>query len=168
MKWFIIALVIASLLGSIMWVMPSPRQRYQAHLRLKARKLGIQVQLARVELPRARGETEPEVRTIPAYRIPRNNLERSERDNWTHWEVLRVETLDNAGLIEGWSWSKGQGGLSPAAVERLNAILSQLPDDVLGIESTPLSLTLYWGERGDESRLDDLQALVRPLLEQKI
>lgn len=168
MKWFIVALVVASLIGSIMWVMPSPRQRYQAHLRLKARKLGIQVQLARVELPRARGETEPEVRTIPAYRIPRTNLERNERDSWTPWEVLRVDTLDNEGLIEGWSWSKGQGVLSPVAVERINAVLSQLSDDVLGIESTPLSLTLYWDERGDESRLDDLCALTRPLLEQKI
>lgn len=168
MKWFIISLVVASLIGSVMWVMPSPRQRYQANLRLKARQLGIQVQMARVSLPRALGEMEPEVRTIPAYRIARTNLERGERDNWIGWEVLRVDTLDHLGLIENWSWSKGQGILQPEALERLNSLLEQLPDDVLGVESTPLSLTFYWDERGDETRLDLLYRLAQPVLEQKI
>ncbi|MET3999447.1 hypothetical protein [Marinobacterium sp. MBR-109] len=168
MKWFIITLVVASLIGSVMWVMPSPRQRYQANLRLKARQLGIQVHMARVSLPRALGEMEPDVRTIPAYRIARTNLERSERDSWSGWEVLRVDTLENLGLPEHWSWSKGQGGLQPAALEQLNSLLEQLPDDVLGVESTPLSLTFYWDERGDESRLDYLHQLAQPLLEQKI
>jgi len=168
MKWFIIALVTASLIGSIMWVMPSPRQRYQAELRLRARKLGIQVQLARVSLPRARGEMEGEVCTIPAYRIPRTNLDRRERDNWLGWEVMRVDTLNNDGLIESWSWSKKAGGLSAAALVQINRLLEQLPDDVLGVESTPLSLTLYWDERGDATQLERLHALAQPLLEQKI
>lgn len=168
MKWFIITLVVASLIGSVMWVMPSPRQRYQAALRLKARQFGIQVQLVRVTLPRAQGEMEPEVRTIPAYRVARTNLDRKERDGWCCWEVLRVDTLDNRGLLEHWSWKTGQGMLSPAALELINALLEQLPDDVLGVESTPLSLTLYWDERGDESRLAQLHELVQPLLEQKI
>jgi len=168
MKWFIITLVVASLISSVMWVMPSPRQRYQASLRLKARQLGIQVKITRVSLPRALGEVEPEMRTIPAYHIARTNLERSERDNWCCWEVLRVDTLDNLGLPEHWSWSKSQAALQPAALEQLNHLLGQLPDDVLGVESTPLSLTFYWDERGDEARLDYLHQLAQPLLEQKI
>ena len=168
MEWFIVALVTASLIGSVMWVMPSPRQRYQAELRMKARKLGIQVQLVRVSLPRARGEMEGEKQSIPAYRLPRTNLERSERDQWVGWEVLRVDTLNNQGLIENWSWSKKEAELSDAALLSINRMLEQLPDDVLGVESTPLSLTIYWDERGDETRLDKLFALAQPLLEQKI
>lgn len=168
MKWFIIALVTASLIGSVMWVMPSPRQRHQAELRLRARKLGIQVRLARVALPRAQGEMEGEVCTTPAYRIPRTNLDRRERDNWSGWEVLRVETLNNDGLIEHWSWSRRADTLPAAALEQINRLLEQLPDDVLGVESTPLSLTFYWDERGDVSRLEQLHALAQPLLEQKI
>jgi hypothetical protein len=39
---------------------------------------------------------------------------------------------------------------------------------VLGVESTPLSLTFYWDERGDETRLDLLYRLAQPMLEQKI
>lgn len=168
MKWFIIALVTASLVGSVMWVMPSPRQRHQAELRLRARKLGFQVQLVRITLPRAFGEVEGEERTLPVYRLPRTNLERHERDNWPSWEVLRVDTLHGDGLIEHWSWSKKAENLPPAALDQINGVLAELPDDVLGMESTPLSLGLYWEEQGDTDRLEQLHALVQPLLQQKI
>lgn len=168
MKWLIIAFVVASLIGSIMWVMPSPRQRYQADLRLRARKLGIQVQLVRLALPRARGETEAEEISVPAYRFVRHNLERAERDHWVGWQVHRLETLDCAGLPAGWSWLKGQGALAPVQLARLVSLLKALPEDVVGVESSPLHLTLYWHEHGEPERLEQLQAQVQPLLEHKV
>jgi len=168
MQWFIISLVVAFLLGSVMWVMPSPRQRYQAKLRLEARQKGIQVQMVQLTLPRALGEMEPEVRTVAAYRFPRTNLERRERDHWRGWEVLRIDTLHNRGLPEHWSWSKGAKALQPAALGQLHTLLQQLPEGVLGVESTPLSLTFYWDERGDETRLDLLHRLAQQALAQKI
>ncbi len=168
MEWLIIAFIIASLIGSVMWVMPSPRQRYQAELRMRARKLGIQVQLARVDLPRARGEMEAETVSVPAYRFIRDNLERGERDNWISWQVHRLDTLDNTGLPEGWSWLKGQGALSATAQAQLLTLLNALPDDVVGVESTPLHLSLYWHEQGEADRLEKLHALVKPLLAQKV
>ncbi len=168
MEWLIITFVLVSLIGSVMMVMPSPRQRFQAQLRLRALKMGIQVQLARVALPRAKGELEPETVSVPAYRFIRDNLSRSERDRWVGWEVYRLETLDNAALPQGWSWLKGQGALSQDAMTQLLALLDALPDDVVGVESTPLHLTLYWYERGEPDRLEQLHALVRPLLENKV
>lgn len=168
MKWLIIALILASLIGSMMWVMPSPRQRYQAQLRMRARQLGIQVQLARVELPRARGEMDAETVSVPAYRFIRQNLERSERDRWLPWAVHRMQTLDQEGLPKGWSWLKGQGSLSDNAQAVLNELLEALPDDVVGVESTPLHLSLYWHERGEADRLDQLNERVQPLIAQKV
>ncbi len=168
MEWLIITFILASLIGSVMWVMPSPRQRYQAQLRMRARKLGVQVQLARVTLPRAKGELEPETISVPAYRFIRDNLVREERDGWIGWEVHRLETLDNEALPEGWSWLKGQGDLSQEAMMQLVTLLHGLPEDVVGVESTPLHLTLYWYEHGEADRLEKLHALARPLLEQKI
>jgi hypothetical protein len=168
MKWFIIILVMASLLGSVMWVMPSPRQRHQGRLRLKARQMGIHVQLVRVSFPRASGELEGEDRTLAAYRFARTNLEQKERSGWRCWEVLRVETWNNKGLPDHWSWGKKVAVLEPAECEQLSAVLQQLPQGVLGVESTPLSLTVYWDERGDEVMLEQLAALIQPLLNAKI
>ena len=38
MKIFIIVVIVASLLGSFMWMMPTQREKFQAQLRLKAKK----------------------------------------------------------------------------------------------------------------------------------
>ncbi|MBA4501922.1 hypothetical protein H1S06_06030 [Marinobacterium sp. 3-1745] len=170
MKWLIVALIFISLLGSVLWVRPSPRQRYQAKVRMRARALGIQVQLAHVDLPRARGELEAERVSVPAYRFVRTNLESRERNAWVEWEVHRVETigLHNEVLPQGWSWLKGGGTLPEPVLSRLVELLNALPDDVVGVESNPLNLTLYWYERGEIERLDQLQALVQPLLDAKI
>lgn len=168
MKWLIIVFIMASLIGSVMWVMPSPRQRYQADLRMRARKAGIQVQLVRLELPRAQGEMEGDTLSVPAYRFLRHNVERVEKDRWHCWEVLRLETLNQQGLVAGWSWRSDDVALAGEALDGLNSILQQLPDDVIGVESTPLHLTLYWHERGEADRLDTLIGLVAPLLERKI
>ncbi|PSL14869.1 hypothetical protein CLV44_10645 [Marinobacterium halophilum] len=168
MEWVIIVFIVASLVGSVMWVMPSPRQRYQADLRMRARKLGIQVQLARLALPRAQGEMEAETISVPAYRFVRTNLERAERDAWIGWQVHRLATLNDAGLPDGWSWIKGAERLSATAQASIIELLQQLPDDVVGVESTPLHLSLYWHERGESDRLEQLHAWVQPLLEAKI
>ncbi|MGB2130139.1 MAG: hypothetical protein ACPHXW_01860 [Marinobacterium sp.] len=168
MEWLIIVFIMASLIGSVMWVMPSPRQRYQADLRMRARKAGIQVQLVRLELPRAQGEVEGDTINVPAYRFLRQNVERAEKDRWHCWDVLRLETLDQQGLEPGWSWRSEDVTLTGHSLEALNVMLQQLPEDVVGVESTPLHLTLYWHERGEADRLDTLIELSRPLLEQKI
>lgn len=168
MHWLIITFIICSLVGSMLWVMPSPRQRYQADLRMRARKLGVQVQLVRLEFPRGKGETEGEIRSVPAYRILRENLERAEKDAWKPWTVLRIETLENEGLPSGWSWGSKALSLPAGTLECIRELVEQLPEDVVGVESTPLHLTLFWHERGEADRLETLIELTKPLLEQKV
>ncbi|MBV0931950.1 hypothetical protein [Marinobacterium weihaiense] len=168
MEWLIVVLIFISLTGSVLWIRPTPRQRHQGELRMHARKLGIQVQLTRVELPRARGEVEGESVLVAAYRFLRTNLERGDRERWIDWHIHRLDTLDQAGLAEGWSWIGGTGALPPAGLARLNALLQAVPEDVIGIESTAQHLTLYWRERGEIEALDHLHSAVQPLLSGKV
>lgn len=167
MKWLIISVVMMSLIGSVMWVMPTPRQRFQAQLRLRARQLGFQVQLVKLELPRATGEMEGESISVPVYRLPRHNLSREQKERWVPWTICRVSTLATAGLPEGWSWIRGEGRLSPAALESIAKAISELPDDVVAMESTPIHLSVFWNE-GEGQALEQIKRASEPLLEARV
>jgi len=146
MKWAVIVLIMFSLIGSMMWVMPTPRQRFQSRLRLDARKQGFQVSLARLKLPRAQGEMEGDERSVPLYRYRRDNLERKERDNFVGWSVGRVNALANTGLPEGWSWINGESTLDSKRLEALRQWLETLSASVEAVESDAMHLALYWRE----------------------
>lgn len=167
MKWLIISVVVMSLIGSIMWAMPTPRQRFESRLRLQGRALGFQVQLSRLQLPRARGEVEGEQISVPAYRLMRTNLSRIERDQWQNWRICKRETVANIGLPSDWCWSEGEGKLSDGQLALLNGLIDALPQDVVAIESTPLQLSVFWYE-GREEDLPLIHAAMQPLLEQKV
>jgi len=168
MKWAIIVLIMLSLLGSMMWVMPTPRQRFQSKLRMDARKLGFQVQLSRLEIPRAKGEMESEVVNMPAYRMLRGKLDRSEKEHWVEWMVARVDAMAADGLPNGWSWVKGERSLSSAKLNALCDWLNQLPKEVVSVESTAIHLTLYWREPDRAGALDELAERANQLLAEKM
>ena len=168
MKWAIIVLIMFSLIGSMMWVMPSPRQRFQSKLRLEARKHGFQVQLSRLELPRAQGETETEAINVPAYRLLRGALPKGEREKWTEWSVGRVDAFANEGLPEGWSWIKGERTLNPAKLAFVSQWLKTLPKEVEAVESTAIHLSLYWREPERAGALDELHGLAKQLIDEVV
>ena len=165
MKWAIIILIMMSLLGSMMWVMPSPRQRFLATLRQQASRLGFHVQIVRLTPPRAEGQVEPETLTATAYRLPRFNLEKSEREGFTEWQVYRLNSIANEGLPGGWSWGAGERKLSAEQLAVLAALIEKLPEGVSAIESTPVHFTLFWDEKGDEGSLEQLHNLMQPVIE---
>lgn len=167
MKWAIIILIMMSLLGSMMWVMPSPRQRFLAKLRQQASKHGFQVQMVRMTPPRAAGQMKPETLTATAYRLPRYNLEKAHRNNFTEWQVFRQIAVANEGLPEGWCWGSGERCLNEQQLAVLNALIEQLPAGVSSVESTPVHISLYWDERGDENSLDEFQTLLKPFIDQQ-
>lgn len=168
MKWAIIVLIMLSLIGSMMWVMPSPRQRFQSKLRLDARKLGFQVQLSRLEIPRAKGEMDSETINMPAYRMLRGKLDRSAKEQWVEWMVARVDAMAADGLPKGWSWSKGERTLSAPRLDALSDWLTQLPTEVVAVESTAIHLTLYWREPERAGALDELAEKANQLLVKEI
>ena len=167
MKWLIITFVCMSLLGSVMWVMPSPRQRFQAQLRQNASRMGFQVRLTKLQLPRAAGEMEADAITLPRYSLFRDNLSRNEKDNWASWTVAKVKTALPNDLPEGWSWCKGEGSLNPEQLALLAKSIERLPADVSAIESTPLQLSVFWKE-DEHTPLETLKQEMQPMIEQKI
>ncbi|SFG12228.1 hypothetical protein [Neptunomonas qingdaonensis] len=168
MKVFIIVVVVMSLLGSFMWMMPTQREKFQAQLRLKAKKEGFMVQLVRLTAPRAEGEMDGNVRNTPAYRLPRSNLDKREVSAMAPWQIFRVKAIANEGLPEGWSWKLGERVLSEPQLRVLNEAISMLPSDVMALESTPVNVTAFWNESSGEEQLAMLKASLEKLIQGKI
>ena len=168
MKWAIIILVMMSLVGSMMWVLPSKRERFQAQLRAKAKPLGFQVQMVRMTAPRAKGETEPRQYSSMAYRLPRLNVNKKTANQIEPWHAYRVESVANTGLPAGWSWDFGENVLSESALQLLAEIIDALPDDVTSIESTPIHATAFWDEHGSLEDLELIKGQLERILEAKI
>lgn len=168
MKIFIIVVIVASLLGSFMWMMPTQREKFQAQLRLKAKKEGFMVQLVRLTAPRAEGEMDGSVRNTPAYRLPRPTADKREASTMQPWQIFRVKAIANEGLPEGWSWKLGERSLSEAQLLVLNEAVSMLPSDVVALESTPVNVTAFWNESTGEEQLGMLKASLGKLIQGKI
>jgi hypothetical protein len=168
MKVFIIVVVVMSLLGSFMWMMPTPREKFQAKLRLKAKKDGFMVQLVRLTAPRAEGEMDGKIRNTPAYRLPRSNLDKREVNRMAPWQIFRVAAIANEGLPEGWCWKLGERALSDSQLSVLNEVIALLPSDVVAVESTPVNVTAFWNEKTGEEQLDTLKLALGKLIEGKV
>lgn len=166
MEWMVIILVMMSLLGSMMWVMPTRKQKYQASLRLKAKSLGFQVILEKMTPPRAQGEMEAEERNITAYRVLRHDLTRDQKNNFRTWQVYRVNSIANIGLVDGWSWAEGERILTELELDQLNALLTDLPKGVLSLESTPAYVGAHWDEGGNSDNGEELMETLYQQLKQ--
>ncbi len=160
MNYLIIAFVLLSLIGSVMWVKPTKRDRFLAALRMEAKRLGFQVQLLRLTYPREKGQVEP--RKIPtiAYRLLRGKIAQQELNDWKSWRIIKCETNACEGLASGWGWVVGERTLSADLLTQLNGLLGQLPKDVIGLESTPIHMSAYWGEQVEDDMLIIQQQLM--------
>lgn len=164
--WGIIVLIMLSLIGSMMWAMPTPREKAQALVRSKARTLGLQVQMVRLAAPRATGEAEAEEYERAAYRHLRHGLSAAQRERLQPWQLFRLESLANEGLPAGWSWKQGERMLSREQLDMLAEALPGLPEDVVALESTSLYVTAFWGERGGVEGVEKIQAVLRKIADQ--
>lgn len=164
-KWGIIVLIMMSLIGSVMWAMPTRRQSEQAKLRARARTLGFQVQLVTMTGPRASDETEPEDFRRPAYRLLRQGIDSRTRAALQPWQVFRVKSLACDGLPAGWSWKIGERQLSAGQLELLAAALAALPADVVAVESTPIHVSALWGEHGDVADLERIRDALQTIID---
>jgi hypothetical protein len=168
MKWMIIIFIMMSLIGSMMWVMPTQRQKYQAALRMKAKSMGFQVQLERVTAPRAKGEVDPETRDMTVYRLLRQGLSSKDKSAFKSWQIYRVESISDTGLPQGWSWSTGERTLGQDQLDQLQALIEQLPAGVFSVESTPVHISAYWDEEGGDKTLEALKDVLGLFVEKGI
>ncbi|TVQ72048.1 MAG: hypothetical protein EA373_03480 [Oceanospirillales bacterium] len=168
MEWVISILVMLSLIGSIMWVKPSPREKLISEIRLHARKLGFTVKMAEIEATRGKGEMEPQKLRLPAYHLPRKYLTKSEKGQWICWQVFRTENAANRGLPEGWSWKKGEFEVTKEMCDMICQLIEKLPKGVKALESTPIQFTVYWREEGGVDVLDAIFDAVQPFVKKEL
>ena len=155
MTTLIIVCAIILILGSSLWILPSPRQRAQMKLRREAMMKGLQVKLTKVKDLEYPGE---EVHCI-AYRLPRQP--KSVAKNKT-WMLYRHSESNDELRIPGWLYDRHAGLYRFDDVQAVLTLLAQLPEDVIAVEGSIGTLSVYWNEQGDS---DDLVTIMRVLTE---
>lgn len=141
---YVVAIVaMLMIVGSVMWLKPSPGQQRQTRLRLLARQLGIDVRLC--NLPQCRRarvrEERPEQGAV--YRLP---IFDPATAAVPHYQLCR-DSADAA-------WSAEIDAPLPHDLQALvDRVCATLPADVAALELGPAGPAVYWRERGDEDTL---------------
>lgn len=147
MKILYIILAVILIFGSMLWVLPSPRQRAQMKIRQKAMRCGFTVKLSRVDDPEYPG------RTIPCinYSLPREKA----GNLVANWSLQRSP--------RGWIGKGEASGLSAAALAQWGEKLNSQVPGALVLESTPIAVNLYWTEEGDENLVEPLKKFLEEI-----
>ena len=141
--WLVVS-ILALILSPLAWLRPSRKQSEQMSLRLAGRRIGLAMQLAPQQWPHWLEQQPPS--PCPQYHRPRR---KGRDDCWAYWQV-------SPGV---WSnkWRE------PCEDPRLAKALAVLPSNVYMIEATTQMVALYWGERGDESVLQNIAQILEDL-----
>jgi hypothetical protein len=137
MDWLIIGFIMLFVMSSVMWLKPNPRQKRQQALRSQISAQGVAIKMDKPPLHHFKG-------TMPAYRW-RYPHEEPGPDFLLVRDSHASEALEP--YYAGWRWRIAPlRPLPDAATASLNALLERLPQDALVVQSTPLTLTLWWWE----------------------
>jgi len=143
MSWpvvLIILLVVAMLVGPIMMLKPSGRQRQLAALRQEAAQMGLSV-----ELETLKG------RNLAAYQAPWPR-EDGQKFKGEGWALDRAEYEHEIHFDGRWQWRDSKA--APASLhELLHQALRSLPANVHTVEATRLGLRCAWTETGGRQEL---------------
>jgi hypothetical protein len=149
----VIALVIAMLAGSVLWLKPSAAQQRQTNLRLLARQLGLDVRLCTLPQTRRARVREEHPQQGVVYRLLRFGEKRSKPFEYL---VCRVDAQSE--------WENEVGMELPASIRtQLDSVLAQLPGDAVAFEITAQGCGVYWGERGNEETVRLLHRLLETM-----
>ncbi|MFJ1572459.1 hypothetical protein ACIOAU_12880 [Pseudomonas sp. NPDC088322] len=141
--WLVVS-ILALILSPLAWLRPSRKQSEQMSLRLAGRRIGLAMQLAPQQWPHWLAQQPPS--PCPQYHRPRR---KGRDDCWAYWQVS-----------PGVWWNKWR---EPCEDPRLAKALAVLPSNVYMIEATTQMIALYWGERGDESVLQNIAQTLEDL-----
>ena len=152
MSYLLIIIVVAFVLGPIMWIMPSPRQRKQLELRAYAVQKGLQIKIA--DLPqshRQRVRKEDRQQGV-LYRLPLVMT----RPALNHSQYL---------LQQGDGEPEWSGPDSVAIKALLGEDLLKAIDGVVALECNQADVGVYWREKGGVEAVEAIYQLLNELRE---
>lgn len=144
-------------MGSVMWIMPSKRDKEKMSLRMVARQYQLTVQLMKVEIPDKWDKTTESIDSC-AYRLHRVKEKKS-----LAVKVIRLlpkEVWKYEVVCDGW-WSSESITISDQAI----SILKQIGSDIDSIEISASSITCFWQERAKKEDVEALSLLLNDLKE---
>lgn len=155
----IIVFVVALVIGPVMWLKPSGRDRRLAALRQNAASSGLRVQMQ--SLPAAEGKGTAAV-YFSQWRNPRRL-----QVGWG----LELKRISHEAHFDGfWDWRSGRK--APAAAKGpLKELIERLPADATAVICNDGGLGVQWKENSGEGGLKAIQGALgdlRPLIEEAI
>ena len=156
MTALIVICIALSLMGSVLWILPSKKERQRMDLRMHARKLGLAVQLTSIDLP-DKWDKSMNRHKVVAYSLYRVKPLTSLLE--VVW-LLPYEVWKYHAVTDSWWSSKGV-----ALTEDSKNTLKKYGAKLIGIKIAPESVSLYWEEAGDDQDLKELSKMIYSLVE---
>ncbi|EAQ63623.1 hypothetical protein MED121_00405 [Marinomonas sp. MED121] len=154
MTILIVVAIVASMLGSILWLMPSKRDQDRMKLRLLARKSQLGVQLTHIELPDKWDKSTTKVKVTAYHKFRINKLKALDHEIGIYpYEVWKHEKVTD-------NW---YSAMPIPLSDKSAALLENKMDAFKAIQITKDAVSLYWDERGDESDIVAIQSLLNEL-----
>lgn len=163
MVYVFIAVVILLIIGPIIAVLPSRRQKEQMALRKRAMAEGISIEFTRIDDP----DPDPEkyrsntgkplerVMSVVAYRSIRPTREEWRRIPRIDWCAVRRADSAAPDLPAGWAWENElPARMSNELIAFIANELQKLPNDVVRVDEVRNVISVYWQERGVEQELN--------------
>jgi hypothetical protein len=132
--------VFSLLIGPIMWMQPSPRQKELAQIRMDALVQGLSAQI----VPTPVQITQIESDTVAKY----SYCLRENKRTIIRTKQIFTPAYNHAGLITGWRDDKEQ-----IVTGELAEVMAQLPQSSYLLELVGNSASLYWKETGGVDQL---------------
>ena len=148
MTLWLIPLIILVVVGSFMWIRPSPRDRRLAALRLDAIKLGLQVR-QHTHKPQSEKNGVRDNITATSYTLLSRE---TPKDNAMQYRLVNQAAWDNDGLPDGYWWDSAPNEANKAALlDALQQHLPTLQDELLLLEADQRRVTMMVAERPSAS-----------------
>jgi hypothetical protein len=163
MTWLLIVLILALIIGPILVLIPSPRQKELTAFRKEAKSRGISVELCTIEDPdpdpdpgtylSATGKPlDREIKCI-SYRVSRKRPFHWRRLPRIHWQVIQTKDANLEELPAGWKWHDSTADVAEAIKQALMIELERLPEDVIAVDENNYIVSVYWHEKGGDEAM---------------
>jgi hypothetical protein len=157
MNYWAIALIICTIalvVGPVVMMQPSQRDRKLSQLRLAAAEKGLRVRLATFNGPSGK-------QSLAVYSLALLSVE-TQRQEWT---IQRQAFAHELHFEPQWDWMDKQHPAAKPLHSILHQYLSSLDQSIMAIEMTQTSIGVYWTEKNIEvAQIESLLVSLRDQL----